>query len=175
MRYAPKHNPMVFFQDVTDNGNPNSQNCIKHNRPLPELQTDLTSNSVARYNFITPNLCNDMHGALGCQNPDTVKAGNDWLNLWIPRIMASKAYTQGGVIFITWDESEPGSSACPAGNCPIGMIVVSPLNKGGGYSNTVAYDHSSTLKTIEEIFGVTPLLGGAANATDLRDLFTTFP
>ena len=47
--------------------------------------------------------------------------------------------------------------------------------KGGGYSNTIHYTHSSTLRTIEEIFGATPLLGDAANATDLRDLFTTFP
>jgi len=32
-----------------------------------------------------------------------------------------------------------------------------------------------TLRTVEEIFGVTPMLGGAANATDLRDLFVSFP
>jgi len=35
--------------------------------------------------------------------------------------------------------------------------------------------HSSTLRTIEEIFGVTPMLGDAANATDLSDLFVSFP
>ena len=38
-----------------------------------------------------------------------------------------------------------------------------------------SYDHSSTLRTIEEIFGVTPMLGDAANATDLSDLFASFP
>jgi hypothetical protein len=31
------------------------------------------------------------------------------------------------------------------------------------------------LRTLEEIFGVSPYLGDAANATDLRDLFRTFP
>jgi hypothetical protein len=55
------------------------------------------------------------------------------------------------------------------------MIVLSPKAKGGGYKNTIHYDHSSTLRTIEEIFHVTPLLGGAANATDLSDLFASFP
>jgi len=55
------------------------------------------------------------------------------------------------------------------------MIVLSRDAKGGGYSNTILYTHSSTLRTLEEIFGVTPLLGDAANATDLRDLFKTFP
>jgi hypothetical protein len=28
---------------------------------------------------------------------------------------------------------------------------------------------------LEELYGVKPLLGDAANATDLRDLFRTFP
>src|SRR5438445_728721 len=58
---------------------------------------------------------------------------------------------------------------------PIGMIVLSPKAKGGGYQNTIHYTHSSTLRTIEEIFGVTPMLGDAANATDLSDLFVSFP
>jgi hypothetical protein len=47
--------------------------------------------------------------------------------------------------------------------------------KGGGYANTIPYTHSSTLRTLEEIFGVSPYLGDAANAADLRDLFSTFP
>jgi len=44
---------------------------------------------------------------------------------------------------------------------------VSPSAKGGGYANSIHYTHGSTLRTIQEIFGVTPLLGDAANATDL--------
>jgi len=55
------------------------------------------------------------------------------------------------------------------------MIVLSPSAKGGGYSNAIHYTHSSTLRTLEEIFGVSPLLGAAANSNDLADLFQTFP
>ena len=36
------------------------------------------------------------------------------------------------------------------------------------------YDHGSLLRTIETIFGVPPLRG-AQTATDLGDLFTSFP
>ncbi len=50
-----------------------------------------------------------------------------------------------------------------------------PKAKGGGYANTIAYTHSSTLRTLPEIFGVTPMLGSAASVTDLRDLFVSFP
>jgi hypothetical protein len=52
------------------------------------------------------------------------------------------------------------------------MIVVSPLVKVN-YSNSIHYTHSSTLRTMQEIFGVRPFLRDAANATDLSDLFVT--
>ncbi len=54
------------------------------------------------------------------------------------------------------------------------MIVLSPFAKAG-YSNSVYYNHGSTLKTVQEIFQVTPMLGDAGNQTDLSDLFTSFP
>src|SRR5215472_7716912 len=38
--YAPKHNPMVFFDDVTGTNDPNSAYCIAHIRPYNELTTD---------------------------------------------------------------------------------------------------------------------------------------
>jgi phosphatidylinositol-3-phosphatase len=166
--YSPKHNPMVFFDDVTNSNDPKSGYCIAHERPYNELQTDLQNNTQAQYNFITPNLCNDMHGADGCPSNDAIKNGDNWLSKQIPMIMGSEAYKQGGVIFIIWDESENGDN-------PIGMIVLSPFAKGGGYTNTIHYTHSSTLRTVEVIFNLTPWLGDSAKATDLSDLFSQFP
>ena len=158
--YAPKHNPMVYFTDVNGGANPASSECISHVRPYAELTTDLEANTVAAYNFITPNLCNDMHDC-------SVGSGDAWLAREVPKILASKAYKEGGALFITFDESA-GS------NVPIGFMVMSPLAKPG-YTSQVAYTHSSTLRSVEEIFGVTPFLGDAANANDLRDLFKSFP
>jgi hypothetical protein len=160
--YEPKHLPMIFFQDVTNNNSASSQNCIQHVRPYTQLATDLSTNTVADYNFITPNLCNDMHDC-------SVQTGDTWLKNNIPTLMNSQAYKDGGAIFITWDE---GCTSCNGGNNPIGFIVLSPYAKAG-YSNTIVYSHSSTLRTIQEIFGVTPYLRGASTATDLSDLFTT--
>jgi hypothetical protein len=166
--YAPKHVPFVFFDDVTDSLSSSSQKCIQHVRPYTELAGDLSANTVARYNFITPNLCDDMHNSSGCATSDSVANGDTWLSREVPKILASAAYRNGGAIFITWDESE-------GGDFPIGMIVLSPYAKGAGYSSTIAYTHSSLLRTVQEIFGVTPLLRDAANAKDLSDLFRTFP
>ncbi len=166
--YAARHNPMVFFSDVTNQNDPNSSYCIAHIRPFSQLQADLADNKVANYNFITPNLCDDMHNPDDCASSKPVQNGDTWLSQTIPMIMASKAYKQGGVIFITWDESTNGDH-------PIGMIVLSPFAKGNGYTNNIFYTHSSTLRTIEEIFNLTPMLGDAAKATDLSGLFRTFP
>jgi len=69
---------------------------------------------------------------------------------------------------ITWDEGEGGDG-------PIGMIVLSSFAKGNGYSNSIHYTHGSTLRTLQEIFGITPLIRDAANQTDLNDLFAVFP
>ncbi|HEY6284731.1 MAG TPA: alkaline phosphatase family protein [Ktedonobacteraceae bacterium] len=170
--YATKHNPMVFFDDVTDTNDPASSYCIAHMRPFSELATDLQNNTQARYNFITPNLCHDMHNTCPPLN-DSVLQGDTWLSQHVPMILNSQAYQNGGIVFITWDEGE-GMDASDTSDGPIGLILLSPDAKGNGYSNTIHYTHSSTLRTIQEIFCVTPLLGDAANATNLSDLFQTY-
>jgi phospholipase C len=159
-QYAPKHLPMIYFTDVNGGVNRNSSECIAHIRPYSELSRDLETDGVASYNFITPNLCNDMHDC-------SIATGDAWLAREVPKILASKAYRDGGALFVTFDESA-GSDV------PIGFIALSPLAKPG-YSNTIRYTHSSLLRSVQEIFGVTPLLGDAANATDVSDLFRSFP
>jgi hypothetical protein len=166
-KYFPKHNPMIYFTDINGNLNYNSTECISHVRPYTELVNDLETGNVAQYNFITPNICDDMHDNSGCQTSDAIKNGDTWLAQNVPQILGSAAYRNGGALFVTWDESE-------GGDVPIGFIAMSPMIKAG-YSNTVSYSHSSTLRSVEEIFGLTPMLAGAASATDLADLFKVFP
>ena len=96
-----------------------------------------------------------------------------WLKQNVPLILESDEYKKGGALFIIWDEAEDSGIFRDG---PIGMFLLSPFAKGGGkkaYSNSIHYDHSSTLKTLQEIFNVNPLLGAAAysNTYDLSDLF----
>jgi hypothetical protein len=164
--YAPRHNPFVYFDDVTGTNNPDDAYGIAHIRPYSELAADLGSNTVARYNFITPNLCHDGHDSCPPLNIP-ISQSDTWLAAEVPRILNSAAYRNSGALFVTWDQGLDGDG-------PIGMIVLSPLARGGGYSNNIYYTHSSTLRTFQAIFGVTPLLGDAVNATDLSDLFSQF-
>nr|HET6903371.1 alkaline phosphatase family protein [Ktedonobacteraceae bacterium] len=169
--YTPRHNPTLYFDDVTNTNSATSANCIAHERPYPELASDLQNNTVANYNYIEPNLCDDMHSTKGCQGTinTEIKRGDTWLSQNVPHILNSQAYQTGGALFIVWDEGTGKTTSSADG--PIGMIVLSPDAKGQGYSNAIHYTHSSTLLTLEEIFGLTPLLGDAVNATDLSDLF----
>jgi hypothetical protein len=143
--------------------------CLSHVVPYNRLAGDLRANRVARYNFVTPNICDDMHSQCAATYGQ-VTQGDLWLSRAVPPILHSRAYKHGGALFITWDEGE-GSDG------PIGLIVLSRDARGHGYTGHVRYTHSSTLKTIEEIFGLHPLLGdvGAAGTHDLRDLFVRFP
>jgi phospholipase C len=163
--YQPRHDPFVYFEDQTNNLKSTSATCVSHVRPFPQLAADLANNTVARYNFITPNLCDDMHDSCG---GNAIAHGDTWLKNHVPAILNSTAYRTGGVLIITWDEANKGDG-------PIPMIVLSPFAKGNHYNNGIYYTHSSTLRTLQEIFGVFPYIRYAAKATDLRDLFQTFP
>ncbi|PYM13846.1 MAG: hypothetical protein DME18_08035, partial [Verrucomicrobia bacterium] len=157
--YAAYHNPFVYFDDIYLN----ATNCTNHIRPYTELARDLTNNTVARYNFITPNLCDDMHGNAACPG-NRILLGDTWLANEIPKILSSQAYSNRGAIIITWDEG----TANVAG--PFGTIVLSQFAKGGGYHMTNRLDHTATFRTLQEIFAV-PFLYAAQNATGLGDLF----
>ena len=165
--YAPKHNPMVFFDDVTGTNNRANAFGIAHIRPYTELATDLANNTVPRYCFITPNQVHDGHDAVA-PSFNVVRQTDDWLATEVPKITNSAACQNNGALFITWDEGISGDG-------PIGMIVLSPLARGGGYFNNRHYTHSSLVRTLQDIFAVNQsYLNDAANATDLFDLFTPF-
>lgn len=133
---------------------------------MSELDTDLAAGSAARYNFIVPNACHSMHSV--CNGKNRIAAGDTWLSQEVPVILNSSAYKNGGALFIVWDEASEGDG-------PVPMLILSPFAKRGGYTNSTYYNHGSTLRTMEEIFEVQPLLGDAAQETDLGDFFTAFP
>jgi PKD repeat protein len=122
---------------------------------------------VPQYSFIVPNDW-DQGEKLAPGSSCTQCQADTFLSTEIPKIQASSAYQNNGVILVLWDESA-GTDTNPSG-----LIVVSNLAKKG-YEGGIAYSHGSTLRTVQEMFGLTPLLGDAANATDLADLFTTPP
>jgi phosphatidylinositol-3-phosphatase len=163
--YQPRHFPQIYFEDMTSEENPDSSYCIQHARPFTSLAGDLKANTIGRYNFVTPNLCDDGHDTCGGNEIAHIDA---WLKKSLPIILDSAQYKAGHVvIFITADEAANGDGPIPF------LALGSGVKKD--YKNEIRYTHSSLLRTLEEIFKVKPMLGGAAGSNDLKDLFTVFP
>ena len=196
--YAAKHNPMLFFSNTNGGNDLTIANPMRlHYAPLQQLSADLERNAVARYNWITPNLENDMHTSLDggftsggkhyAGDAANIAQGDNFLSILIPQIMASRAYRDNGAIIIWMDETEEQNKKDKLTDDfhhTIPAIVISPLahpNVGGKpYASRVRYSHSSDLKTMQEVFHVSaqgiaaqPFLGDANSpgTNDLSDLF----
>lgn len=182
--YAAKHNPMVFFTDTA------TQNV----KALTNLTADLANNAVGRYNWITPNLYNDQHTGLSSftyhgtaytGDQAAVAQGDNFLSIIIPQIMASTAYSNNGAIIIRMDETEGGDTT----SYTLPAIVISPVAKGNAYASSVVMSHSSVLRTMEEMLGLsflsnaipsaeTAATGGynnVATVNDLSDMLQAMP
>ncbi|MGC2786134.1 MAG: alkaline phosphatase family protein [Roseiarcus sp.] len=107
--YQPKHNPPLFFEDTNGGNDPGRNNPMAKNyAPLQQLESDLTNSTVARYNWITPNIHNDMHSSSKtdlAHNGVTYAAGTDeqqialgdnFLSKIVPLVESSQAFRNNG-------------------------------------------------------------------------------
>ena len=171
-QYAAKHNPFMYFHAIID-----APVCHTNVVPLTALNADLRSAATTpNYAFIAPNLCHDAHDR-PCRDgePGGLVSADRFLAEWVPRIMHSAAYRDGGLIIVTFDEAQSGhKEACcneptgpntssPGAGGPgggrTGTVLLSPFIRPGTVSD-VPYNHYSMLRSVEDIFGL-PHLGYA--------------
>ena len=176
-QYAARHDGFTFFRSVTAN----PAFCAAHILSFRPLPGDLAQAATTpAFSFIVPNLCNDGHDAPCVTGaPGGLAQTDRFLAQWVPTIIASPAYRDGGLVVVTFDEGRDSAACCgeasgfssdhpnvldPGKNGPgggrIGAVLLSPLIKPGTVS-TVDYNHYSLLRTIEDIFA-RPHLGDAA-------------
>jgi acid phosphatase len=162
--FAPKHDPFVFFQDVVGaTPSKTSALCVAHHKPLTSLASDLTNNTVAAYNFITPNLCHDMHSNSCTGSSDPIKQGDTWLSQNVPAILNYINANQGA-LFIVWDEPAGSTGTIP-------LIVLGP-HVTANHVSTVQYTHGSIVKTVEAVLGL-PNLATVTSDNTFTDFFQT--
>jgi hypothetical protein len=144
--YAVRHNPAAYYTGL---------------RPrcgLQDVPLGATPDLSARFTFIAPNLCNDMHDC-------SIATGDSWLAALMPKILDSSQYLSGSTaVFITWDEDDYHA------NQHIPAIVVAPATRPGTRAAT-RFDHYSLLRTTEELLGLKTFLGNAAAAPSMRRAF----
>ncbi len=145
-QYAARHNPFVYFYSIVDDW----PDCAAHVVNFSALATDLKHNGTTpNYVFITPNLCHDGHdpqeGQKKCVDgqPGGLVSADKFLKDNVPRILASPAFTQDGLLIVTFDEadintkkSKGDARACcherPAPNIYPGAMVFEDLDHGPG-------------------------------------------
>ncbi len=154
--YSAHHDPFLYYKSMTQN----PQRCSAHIVDFDQnFQPDLDSGAY-KFMWITPNMCNDMHN---CSGP----VADAWLGQTVAKITASKAYQNGGALFILFDE---GSLRILGAAAELATIVMSPNLVSPGFVSQIAYDHRSWLATVEDIFGM-PRLPTTVNATPMSAFF----
>lgn len=154
--YAVRHNPAVYYTGLRSA-------CASQDVPLtgpPDIS--------ARFTFVTPNLCHDMHSS-SCAHDTSgeVQQGDAWFASFLPALFATPEYRSGTTaVFVTWDEDDFSASNAQH----IATFVIAPSVQPGATVGT-RFDHYSLLRTTEEMLGLRTFLGAAATAPSMRAAF----
>jgi phosphatidylinositol-3-phosphatase len=175
-QYATRHDPFMYFHSIIDN----PASCAQHVVDLNGLTSDLSSAATTpNLSYITPNLCDDGHdGPCVDGRPGGLTSADAWLQTWVPKIMASPAYKQDGLLVITFDEADSSDAGACCGEGPsansllpgllgfgggrVGALLLSPSVTAGS-QDTTPYNHYGLLRTIEDTFAL-PHLGYAGSS-----------
>jgi len=146
--YARKHEPAISFVSVSHN----PARCGRI-RSLASF-----SPTAADFNLIIPNLCHDMHDC-------STRTGDSWLSQFVPRLLDSDAFRQGGLLLITFDEAS-GKDESQRTALLFAAQALSPGTRVGAPAN-----HYSLLRTIQAIFGL-DCLAQSCKAAAIRALLS---
>lgn len=187
--YATRRNPFVYFHALLD-----GDECARRDVGLDRLDADLARGRRApAFSYVVPNLCHDGR-ATPCAPgaPAGPAAADAFLAAIVPKILASPAYADGGLLVVTSDQPPPpaaGSApptttprtataappaeypnvgdAAAAGAGRVGALLVSPAVHAGATSRAPA-SHFTLLRLLSDLFELQPL--GYAGSAELAPL-----
>lgn len=155
--YVRRHNPFAYLSDVQQDAS-QAANIV----PFTQFATDLANNGLPQYSFITPNVNNDAHNG-------TLPEADSWLQSNIAPLIASPTFQNGGLLIITFDESE--DSDVQNGGGHVATVIISSKSKMNFQSQTM-YQHQSVLRLILQALGVGSFPGASATAPDMTEFFS---
>jgi hypothetical protein len=177
--YVKRHNPLAYFEkDISSQERANLA-------PFSQFSDDLAQNRLANYSFIVPNLYDDGHSVKGtngrnqgsarCGDAAALKQTDDWLKNIFSPLLASKWFTDSGLLIITYDEASGDDESDGAGHGGGGRVLtllVSSKTKPA-YRSIALYHHESILRLSLEALGVDEnhWPGGAKNAPSMAEFF----
>ncbi|MFF8942263.1 alkaline phosphatase family protein [Streptomyces sp. NPDC014864] len=143
-KYARKHNPWFAFNNVP----------LNTAHTFSQFPTDYTT--LPKVSFVIPNLCNDMHDC-------SIKTGDDWLKNNLGAY-ATWARSHNSILAVTFDEDDSSHSNHVA-------TVFYGAHVAPGSSTSTHYNHYDTLRTLEDMAGLTTHAGAAASASDITGIW----
>jgi hypothetical protein len=153
--YFKHHNPFAYFKDVI--GTTQANNLV----PFSQFSSDLASNNLPDFSFITPNALNDAHDG-------TLATADQWLSANIDPLIKSNAFQSNSVLIVVFDESDSTDLSHIGGHVP--FIIVGPKVKTG-YQSTTFYQHQCTLRLVLSTLGINSFPGASAVAPDMGEFF----
>lgn len=118
-----------------------------------QLATDVAdAASAPALSYVLPAAAHD--GSTSLADADA------WLRTIVPTILESKAYADGGLVVVTFDQGTAGDAE--AGGGRTGALLLSPFVTAGG-TVEAPYDAFSLMNSIQDLFGLSPRLGYGAD------------
>lgn len=146
--YAARNNPFVYFHSLLD-----LSDCDANAGPLTRLEGDLASaKKTPNLSYIAPGLCSDGSVAVCADGaPSGLPAADAFLKAWVPKILASPAYKEAGLLAITFagGAGTPEGTAGPVRN---GTLLISRYAKPGGIDESELGPYA-LLRTFEDLLG----------------------
>jgi hypothetical protein len=147
-QYATRHDPFVYFHSIID-----SPICQASVVNLTQLSADLESTATTpNFSFISPNLCHDGHDGghppkshcVVGDEPGGLISADQFLQTWVPKITGSPAFSQDGLLIVTFDEGGYAKTASADGKVTITFKGASCCNQQPG-PNLSSFPQSSPI------------------------------
>jgi phosphatidylinositol-3-phosphatase len=151
-RYAKKHDPFLYFRDVTDS--PARRDRVV---PFTRLSGDVAAGQLPDFSLLVPNLCDDMHDC-------SVATGDAWLKTHVVPLLRSPEL-RGGVVFVVFDE---GTTDAGGGGHVEALALGPTVRPGSVFARGT--NHYGLLRTIEDAWGL-PRLGLSRKGTPIGGIW----
>jgi phosphatidylinositol-3-phosphatase len=154
-KFATRHAPLSYLSDV-QNSVGQRQNIV----PFSQFATDLASNDLPNYSFVSPNLCNDAHDC-------PITTFDNWLKINVGPLLTNSQFQRDGLLVITWDEADSDNTK---GGGRVQFVMAGPAVKTG-YKSSTPYQHESLCRMSLESMGVGTFPTGCASAPSMSEFF----
>ena len=183
-RYDTAHNPAIYYDGIEGTGGAwsdtqPSPECLANDVPtgsspggLEILNAALANGSVADFNLIVPDKCDDGHSSCPPVS-NRILQFDRFLSQEVPLVLASPAFRTDGVLIVTYDEGTSGHfnfhDRFGRGG-RVAFAVLGPGVRPGLYGGT--FDHYGFLRTMEDGFRLPDYLGNAVRARTIPSVWS---